>query len=95
MKSYLDKLSSENKDFNSLKVPSVATLLKILKAKFAMRYGKSQAANVKYRDPTFNERRLWVSKLLAQFLMEDAVIISVDECNFRSDSLPNKQWGFN
>lgn len=51
-----------------LKIPSVATLLKVLKSRFALRYGKDQAANVKYRDPAFNERRLWISRLLAQFL---------------------------
>ena len=55
-----------------------------------MRYGKTQAANVRYRDPTFNDKRLWVSRLLAQFLVEDAIIISVDESNFRSDVLPSR-----
>ena len=62
---HLKHLSTTNKDFASVKVSSVTTLLKILKDKFAMKYGKTQAANAKYRDPTFNEKRLWVSRLLA------------------------------
>ena len=45
-------------------------------------------ANLKYRDPTFNDKRLWVSRLLAQFLFEDALKITVDESDFRSDTLP-------
>ncbi len=28
-------------------------------------------------------------------MKEDALIISIDESNFRSDSLPNRQWQFN
>ena len=60
-----------------------------------MRFGKAQNANAKYRDPSFNDKRLWVSRLLAQLFLEDAVIISVDESNFRSDYLPTKQWSFN
>lgn len=51
-------------------------------------------ANLKYKDPSFNEKRLWVSRLLAQFMFEDVVIISVDESHFRSDTLPHRQWQF-
>jgi hypothetical protein len=32
---------------------------------------------------------------LAYFLIEDYVIISVDESNFRSDVTNNRQWEFN
>ena len=62
---------------------------------FKLKYGKLDKANIKYRDATFNEKRLWVSRLLIQFLLEKVIIISVDESNFRSDSLPSKQWQFN
>jgi hypothetical protein len=81
-------------NLSAMKVPSVSTLHKILREDFHLRYGKAQAANLKYRDPTFNEKRLWISRLLAQFLYEDAVVITVDESNFRSDQFPSKQWGF-
>ena len=47
---------------------------------------------VRYLDPTYNEKRLWVSRLLAQFHKEDAVIISIDESNFRVDSFPKRKW---
>jgi hypothetical protein len=29
---------------------------------------------------------------MAQFLMEDAIIICIDESNFRHDALPGQQW---
>ena len=49
----------------------------------------------KYRDPLFNEKRLWASRLLAQFLADGAIIVCVDESNIRSDSLGGKRWQFN
>ena len=66
-----------------------------MKETFQLKYKSLEKANVKYRDPLYNEKRLWVSRLLAQFLIEDAVIISIDESNFRHDALPLKQWQFN
>ena len=49
---------------------------------------------VRYLDPTYNDKRVWVSRLLAQFMFENAVIISVDESNFRSDILNKRSWRF-
>jgi hypothetical protein len=31
---------------------------------------------------------------MAQFIREDVIIISIDESNFKSDSMPSKQWQF-
>lgn len=69
-------------------------LVNILKDKFHLRYGKTQASNLKYRDPTYNEKRRWVARLLAQFMYEEVVIISLDESNFRSETFPSRQWEF-
>lgn len=79
----------------SQKVPSLTTLRRVLKEHFKLKYGRLDKINLKYRDPTYNEKRLWVARLIAQFLFEDAVVISVDESNFKHDSLPTKQWQFN
>ena len=76
-------------------VPGLSTIKKIIKRTFHLKYASLNKANLKYRDPTYNEKRLWVSRLLTQFMFEEAIIISIDESNFRSDSVPNKQWQFN
>ena len=68
------------------KIPSVSVLRIILKNHFHLQYKKFKTANYRYYDPTFNEKRLWVSRLLTQFLHDDAVIISLDETGFRSDN---------
>lgn len=60
--------------------------------KFNLKYKRVEKANTKYRDPSFNEKRLWISRLLARFLSEDVIVISIDESNFRHDALPTKQW---
>ena len=91
----LFELKEREAEFAAIKVPSKATMLKCLREQFHLRYGKDSGANPRYRDPTYNEKLLWVSRLLAQFFLEDALVISVDESNFRSDTLPQRSWTFN
>ncbi len=73
-------------------MPSVTSINTILHKHFHLKYKSSSASMVRYLDPTYNEKRLWVSRLLAQFHKENAVIISIDESNFRVDSFPKRKW---
>jgi len=66
--------------------PCESTLSIILKETFHLKYKKLNPANYKYRDPTFNEKRLWISRLLANFLLDGWLIVSIDESNLRSDN---------
>src|SRR5690242_5513851 len=75
-------------------VPTKPTLSKILHHHFKLAYGRLLHANLKYRDPTYDEKRLWISRLMAQFLHDNLVIVCIDESNFRSECIPNKQWQF-
>ena len=61
-----------------------------MKDKFNLKYKRVEKANVRYRDPEYNEKRLWISRLVAQFMKEDVILISIDESNFRHDALPGK-----
>lgn len=45
-------------------VLSESRLSHILRTKFKLKYKKLEKANVKYSDPQYNEKRLWISKLL-------------------------------
>jgi hypothetical protein len=76
-------------------VPTPLVIRNIMKQTFNLKYKTVEKANTKYRDPDYNEKRIWVCRLLAQFMAEDAVIISLDESNFKHDVLPKKQWQFN
>ena len=48
-----------------------------------MRFRAVNAAKIKYNDTDFDEKRLWVSRLLAQFMMADVLILSIDESSFK------------
>jgi hypothetical protein len=74
--------------------PCESTLSIILKRIFHLKYKKINPANYKYRDPTFNEKRLWVSRLLAHFILEGWLIVSIDESNLRSDNTSKREWEF-
>ena len=65
-----------------------------MKDQFNLKFKKAEKANVRYRDPEYNEKRLWIGRLVAQFIKEDVILISIDESNFRHDALPGKQWQF-
>ena len=53
---------------------------------------KRDGANCRYNDPLFDDKRLWVARLLAQFLRDDAIILSVDESAFHAVNNPAKHW---
>lgn len=83
------------KELPEKQVPSSVVLRKMMKDTFNLRYKSLEKANLKYRDPAYNDKRLWVSRLLAQFISENSIIVSIDESNFRHDAIPNRQWQFN
>lgn len=76
------------------KAPSTSYIREILRDHFKLEYKKFKSANYKYRDPSFNEKRLWVSRILASFLYHNAIIISLDESGFRSDTTKDMKWQF-
>lgn len=77
-----------------LKALHCKTISDILKKRFHLNYKKMNSAHFRYKDPVFNEKRLWVCRLLTQFLLDGAVIVSVDESHIRSDSLNQFSWRF-
>ena len=77
------------------RAPSTSYIREILKKHFYLQYKKFKTANYKYRDPTYNEKRSWVCRILTQFLHDGALIISIDETGFRSDTVKDMKWQFN
>lgn len=59
---------------------------KVLREDLHLRFLRYDSAMVRYQDPTFDHKRLWVSRLLSQFLIDGALIISIDESHIRHDS---------
>lgn len=49
-------------------------------------------ANYRYRDPYYDRKRLWVSRLVTQFVLDGATVVSIDETHFRHDSFKWKAW---
>ena len=45
-------------------VPTAKYLARLLRDKFAIRYTSIDKANLKYRDPAYDDKRWWISKLL-------------------------------
>ena len=72
--------------------PGMSSIREILLRDFQLRFRASNAANIKYNDTDFDEKRLWVSRLLAQFMMADVLIVSIDESSFKQKGLPKRYW---
>ena len=58
----------------------------VLRDDLHLRFLRYDSAMIRYQDPTFDHKRLWVSRLLSQFLLDGALIISIDESHIRHDS---------
>jgi hypothetical protein len=74
------------------RLPSASTVRQVLKRDFKLRYRRTNAASAKYNDTDFDEKRRWVSRLLAQFLMADVLVVSIDECSFKQEGVPLRCW---
>ena len=82
----LQKYLSQHLPESYIYPPSLPTIDRMLKKHFHLRYRSFDTAKIKYMDPTYNDKRKWVSRLLAQFLHDDMLVISIDESGFRSDT---------
>lgn len=76
------------------RAPSAKNISHILKQQFHLRYRKLDGALAHYNDPHFDEKRFWACRLLAQFLMDDALVISIDESHIRSGAAKKYAWQF-
>jgi hypothetical protein len=76
----------------TFKPPKFNEISSLLRSKFNIRFGKFDPALIRYRDPDLMPKRVWVCRLLTQMMMEDVLIISIDESNFRSDVISKRQW---
>ena len=76
----------------NLKVPGKDTVSMILKEKFLLRHVKYDGSIARYRDPLYNDRRIWLARIMTQLICEDVLIVSIDETHFRSDIAMKKRW---
>ena len=74
------------------KLPCASTINSVLKRDFKLRYRLTNAASIKYNDTDYDEKRRWISRLLAQFMMADVVIVSIDESSFKQEGIPTRYW---
>ena len=74
------------------KPPSLKAISHILKHDFHLRYRRIDGALVHYKDPAFDAKRLWACRLLAQFVTDGALVISIDESHLRSDGAKQFRW---
>jgi hypothetical protein len=70
------------------KLPCATTVNQVLRRDFKLRYRLTNAASIKYNDTDYDEKRRWISRLLAQFMMADVVIVSIDESSFKQEGIP-------
>ena len=64
----------------------------MLRDDFQLRYRVANAAKIKYNDVSFDAKRVWVSRLLAQFLLSGVIIVSIDESSFKQEGVTKQYW---
>jgi hypothetical protein len=82
------KLQAKLKGNDGLpRCPCVSTVRKMLIRDFQLRFRAANAANIKYNDVGFDDKRVWVSRLLAQFMLSGVIIVSIDESSFKQEGV--------
>jgi hypothetical protein len=74
------------------RIPGVTVLSTLLKKEFALSYRHYDTANIKYNHVMFDDKRLWICRLLTFFLSKDAVVVSIDESSFSTKLTTNSRW---
>ena len=72
--------------------PKEFTVRRILHEPFGLTFKTARPELARYNDESFDEKRVWISRLVTQFMMDEVMIISIDESNFQSSYGPGKKW---
>ena len=72
--------------------PKKFTVRRILREHFGLTFKTARPELARYNDESFDEKRVWISRLVTQFMMDEVLIISIDESNFQSSYGPGKKW---
>ncbi len=60
--------------------------------RFGLTFKDTRTDLARYNDELLDEKRIWISRLLDQFLMDNVVIISIDESGLQSGYGPGLTW---
>lgn len=77
-----------------IQAPPISTISYVLRSDFQMRFRATPPAMTRYLDPTYDEKRQWVSRLLTHFMQQGFTIVSVDESHVRFESFLKRHWRF-
>ena len=64
------------------RIPSRSTVTKVLHDRFGLSYRAFNPVKLRQYQAKFNDKRLWICRLLAQILSEDYLVVSIDESSF-------------
>jgi hypothetical protein len=74
------------------RVPSKSLLTRMVKREFGLSFKHFNTAKIRYNHAAFDEKRLWISRLLTFLLSQDAVVVSIDESSFSTKIASNFRW---
>ena len=80
------------KVFGNRHTPSKKLLSGVFRHVLKLRYARFESKGALLGVPELSNRRLWVSRLVTNFLAEGALVISVDEAALQLDMHNRKQW---
>ena len=74
------------------RVPFGNTVVKILHDRFGLNWRAFNTARLHFYQARFNDKRMWVARLLVQCLSEDYLVVSVDESSFSTSQMSRRRW---
>ena len=80
------------KQKGGLKQPSYQVVRQIFKDRLGIKFRGYKPANLRYNDEKFDDKRLAISRVLAQLMKNDQLLISADEAHFNHIQYQKRSW---
>jgi hypothetical protein len=78
--------------FGGRHTPGLIFVRDVLRGELNMRWRRFDPKDRSALHPMLGPKRAWVSRLVLRFLLEDALVISLDESSLALDTYSKKQW---
>ena len=73
-------------------VPSLATIGIVVRERLGLSYRVRKTINFRFLSTAFDEKRIWVTRLLVMFIRMNMLLVCVDESSFQAHNYRSRHW---
>ena len=86
------KIRAQMQATNDGSAPSTSVITQVLHCELGLSHRSFNSANLRYNSRLYDDKRVLISRLVVQYLMDDHLVICVDESGLSCSNLSNRRW---